>query len=105
MIFFAIFGYRIFANQSYKQQLIINSGHERENIVRFSDTIQGLSSNKSESTHQYAQITKIYETKDLIILSLGWLVGIPLKKDGFTLGNYQEFIKFLQKKCPGVRIS
>lgn len=102
MVFLSVFNARFSANRVYKQQLVMH-GQEPENTVRFTDTIQGFGSNKGESTYQYSQITKIYETKDLMMLMLGKLVAIPLKKDGFTIGSYEGFKTFIKEKCPDVK--
>ena len=30
--------------------------------------------------------------------------AIPLSREGFTQGNFEDFKKFLAEKCPGVKI-
>jgi hypothetical protein len=99
-IYMAILGYLLGVNRAYKKMLM--QGCILENI--FTTQFRANELNDAKSTYDYAQIKKVRETKELLILKTGNNTIIPLKKDCFTTGTYEEFKKFICEKCVNARI-
>lgn len=85
-------------------QRLMNGGRDAERFTEFGERIRLLGSNKSETFFDYAQVTRIFDTKRLLVLRVGKHLGVVVGKDGFTTGTFGEFIDFLRAKCPGARI-
>jgi len=87
----------------YRQQVLLNGGSEMWQKKEFADQIRIASSNKAETSFDYAQIKQIGETKHLILLRTAYAVGIIVGKDGFTVGTLEGFRGFIRAKCPSAR--
>jgi hypothetical protein len=103
ILFYEHILFMIYANKRFKQKTLLNNGDLMQESIGFSDNIQMKSSNKSESFFNYGQITRIYETKHLLILRVSRTLSIILDKNNFIIGNLEEFKKFISFKCPSAR--
>lgn len=74
-----------------------------QETISFAEKIHITSSNKSESFFDYSQITRIYETKHLVILKISRTLNVILDKSNFTIGEIENFEKFISLKCPSAR--
>ncbi|MCH3971341.1 MAG: YcxB family protein [Oscillospiraceae bacterium] len=90
----------VLIKRGYNQQLLLNNGRPREVTTEFSDRIHLISSNKGESYFDYAQITQICETKNMILLVVKHSVAIVVAKNGFLLGDMGNFQQFIRQRCP-----
>lgn len=77
----------------------MNNGEQIKRAISFTDSIHIVTENSKELSYEYRQITKIFETQNLLILKIGTVVGILLDKNNFKLGNYEGFYKFITEKC------
>lgn len=103
LLFYPAILARVPVKKAYEQQKLLNGGKELEKTTRFSDRIDMVSSNKAEYSFAYSQVTQIYETKNLLILKINRKVNLLLDKDGFTVGNLEEFRYFIRESCPGAK--
>ena len=92
--------YWVPANRVYKKTLAQVSENENIFTIQFS-TNEII--NKDES-HPYDRIKRVHETKDMIVLITYNHGHIPVKKDSFTLGTYEDFKKFIEEKCVNAKI-
>lgn len=76
----------------------IHNGKKYESIIQFGDKITLLEGTFS-LTLEYAQILKIYALKHSYILMFGKSNAILLRRDGFTIGSFEEFVPFIQSTC------
>jgi len=88
-------------NKVYKKRLLKNNGKQLKMITRFTENIHIVTANNKE--YEYRQVTKIYETQNLLILKIGTIVGMLLDKNNFKLGDLEAFRKFIKEKCPSVK--
>ena len=103
LLFYPVILARVPVKKAYEQQKLLNGGKELEKMTRFSDRIDMVSSNKAEHNFAYSQVTQICETKNLLILKINRKVNLLLDKDGFTVGNLENFRYFIRESCPGVK--
>jgi hypothetical protein len=89
------------SNKIYKKRLLMNNGKQLKMITRFTENIHIVTANNKE--YEYRQVTKIYETQNLLILKIGTIVGMLLDKNNFKLGDLEAFRKFIKEKCPSVK--
>lgn len=89
-------GYIFKLNQNYKN---FNGlyGTLPEFIYRFYDEKIEASASRANLSIDYSQITKFSETENLYILMIE-KQGIILKKNGFTIGDFNNFKVFMEEK-------
>ena len=92
-----------------------------EATTQFGDKIVYTLHGAETCEYDYSAIKKVISAKDSYILSFKMKVpvesmtqgktsyvtrksSISLTRDGFTLGSFEEFKKFLAEKCPDVKI-
>ena len=100
VLLFLKFFPRFLSNKVYKKRLAMNNGEQIKRIIGFTESIHIVTANNKELSYGYRQVTKIYETQNLLILKIGTMVGILLDKNNFKLGNFETFYKFINEKCP-----
>lgn len=103
ILFYKNILYMIYSNNHFKQNVLLNGGHFMQETISFAEKIHITSSNKSESFFDYSQITRIYETKHLVILKISRTLNVILDKSNFTIGEIENFEKFISSKCPSAR--
>ncbi len=103
VLFYKNILYKIYSNNHFKQKTLLNGGDLMQETISFAEKIHITSSNKSESFFDYSQITRIYETKHLVILRISRTLDVILDKSNFTIGDIENFEKFIPLKCPSAR--
>lgn len=92
-IYMSAGGYLLSANRSYKKMLM--QGCDLENT--FTAQFRADALNDAKGTYDYTQIKRVRETKELLLLKTDNNITIPLKKDCFTTGTYEEFKNLFRK--------
>lgn len=84
----------------YQRLYELNHGEYQVLVYEISDQIIKYNpSTKGSSTINFSQIVKVFDTKNLIILLMRGNMIIPIKKDGFTLGSYDDCKTYIIQKC------
>jgi hypothetical protein len=91
------------ARKKYRYEVKLNNGVDPQQILCFSNDIRGTIANNVYSSFDYSHITRIYETKKLLILQMAKLGHLILDLNGFSTGTPDEFKKFIRDKCPNAR--
>jgi hypothetical protein len=99
-IYMSIGGYMLGSNRTYKKMQMQGCILENIYTAQFKDN----ELHDGTGTYNYAQIKRVRETKELLILKTENNTLIPLKKDCFTTGTYDDFKKFLREKCINAKI-
>ncbi len=86
----------------YRNTKRLHGGTIPETIIRFSDEI-AISEGTLSVRFAYRQITKIKQTKSLLVLMIGKESGIVLEKNSFTVGDPASFLPFLLERCPSLQ--
>lgn len=74
-----------------------------QTILRYTDTeIQG-SAARNEYHYQYSQIRRVRSTRQLWLLMFSRQITLIVRKDGFTVGQMQDFPAFIRSKCPNIK--
>lgn len=76
---------------------IFNNGKIEKNYIQFSNSII-MNEGKVHLEFEYNQINKISETKNFIVLKISSQSVILVFKEGFTIGNKEDFLKFINNK-------
>lgn len=75
----------------------IHNGENVETVVEFGEDIT-MKEGAMSMTIKYSQIQRIIYLKSLYVLKFGKQNAIVLSPDGFTVGNAEEFKKFIESK-------
>lgn len=75
----------------------LNNGKREKTHISFGNSII-MDEGKVHLEFEYSQIQKIMQTKNFIALKLGDQSAILVYKEGFTKGNKEEFMKFINSK-------
>ncbi len=90
---------------SYKQHLVFNHDVPMTNIV--SCTEEGIRcfnpDNGNAHTYEYCHVERISETKNFLILVCKAKLGLIVDKLNLTGGTKENFIHFLQNRCPTIK--
>lgn len=100
LLFLMNFLYSLESEILYKNSLDEEGILETE--VEFTDKII-VKIGKNKEYFDYEDITSIYNLKGICILTIGKNNGIILKKNGFYLGDYADFLHFIKIKCNEVK--
>ena len=87
------------AGKRFKENLAFESGEKLCSTTKFGDEIVDESV-RERVVVPYDKIKKIHITKDMIFLMDIRKMVLILEKDGFTKGTVEEFLPFIQNKCP-----
>ena len=82
------------------QEIYGNNGEVVSEVTK--DSIKQIHSNGSQYQIYYDTIKKVHITKKYILLHSKANILYTFKKDGFSVGNEEEFLMFLRNK--GIRI-
>lgn len=77
----------------------VHQGQTVETVVQFGDKI-AVSEGHLAFSLPYEQITAVEELQHSIVLLLGTQGGLLLAPQGFTKGDPEKFIAFINSKCP-----
>lgn len=102
LIVWPLLAYRLIPGKRYNQLLVVHGGVWGA-TTDFSENIHIHATNGADSTFAFGQITKIIESKHLIILMIRRLACILVDKDGFTIGSCADFKNYIREKCPKAR--
>jgi Ca2+/Na+ antiporter len=72
--------------------------NEREFTFSFYEHYMKASGNKLNEKIKYWNLKKVFEDKDFFYLYLDEEHAFVLKKDGFSIGQYKDFLPFIKKK-------
>ena len=75
----------------------LNNGKIEKTHILFDKNIV-MNEGKVHLEFEYSQIQKIKQTKHFILLKLGEQSAILVYKDGFTKGNQEKFVEFINDK-------
>ena len=94
-----IISYKKMVNIQFKRDLELNRGKVLEvNTIVTENTIQLNSSNNENAEISFDKIKKGFQTKNLICLMSEAKLIYTFKKDSFTKGTSDDFIKFIREK-------
>lgn len=93
-----IFYHLLYLKNMKKSSLNLHNGQKPESILQFTDNNIALKEGKISMEFEYNQIKKIKEYKLIYVLMIGKRQGLILKKDSFSIGTFEEFKKFINKK-------
>ena len=85
-------------NLEIKRYNVLHGNKKKTLVIELDETIKCSLDNENKRNISYDKVKKIVETDNLIVLLLDGNMVIALKKDSFTVGNYEECKKFLLKK-------
>ena len=85
-------------NLEIKRYNVLHGNKKKTLVIELDETIKSSLDNENKCNISYDKVKGIIETDNLIVLLLDGNMLIPLKKDSFTVGNYEECKKFLLKK-------
>jgi len=92
------------ATTAMAQDKAFTDSEQRIVNIKFGQEIC-VSSSNSNMTLPYDKLMKVRVTASTVFLYDVRNVAIIVDKDGFTQGEFQEFLPFLQEKCPKLRFS
>ena len=72
-------------------------------VTKFSDAVYDEDQNESTMI-PYDKIKDIYFGKTIIVLTEIRRIAIIMDRDGFEKGNFEDFLPFIQQKCPQAKI-
>lgn len=91
-------------NLGYKRYRSLNGDKDVEITVKINDEkIVNTRQDGSISYFEFSQITRVVETKNLLILMLKYNSGIIITKNNIEGGTKEELIRHLLLKCPKVK--
>ena len=96
IVFFMLFCPFIMINNLEENSKRLNNGRIEKTSVDFNDNII-MNEGKVHLEFEYSQIKKIKQTKNFYVLMLSSKSAILVFKDGFTSGNKEEFLRFIEK--------
>ena len=97
MLFMGKIGYKF-------SSLFTNQKVNPERVIRFTSTMIFLRALDSDAYREfsYDEVKKIAESKNLYILSMKNNEFVVINKNGFTKGDRDSFITFIESKCQKV---
>lgn len=95
---YLIFSHKFVIRRMRKTALNLHNGKLPESVFQFSENMISLQEGRISMEFEYSQIQKIREYNDTIVLMIGKKHGLALRKDSFSIGTFEEFQKFLEKR-------
>ena len=92
------------AKRHMKNELTEYGGTLPQTVVQFFENEVTAKYGRTTNTISYEQITDIIVLNHTIILNVKKVTGIPISPKHFTKGSVEELYRFLQVKCPGVKL-
>ena len=80
------------------KELLENGSIKKTMVIELHEEIKCSLDNENKRNISYDKVKGFIETDNLIVLLFDGNLLLPLKKDSFTVGNYEECKKFLLKK-------
>ena len=91
------------AAKQIKREMEFDGTQTVQSKTKFGDVIYDETRNQTATTY-YDKIRKVYIGKYVILLEDARKSCYILDKNGFTSGNFEEFVPFIQEKCPQAKI-
>lgn len=85
-------------NLETKRYNVLYGSKKKTMVIELDEAIKCSLDNENKRNISYDKFKGIIETDNLIVLLFDGNLLLPLKKDSFTVGNYEECKKFLLKK-------
>ena len=105
-VLYAIFLYFrpwMVAAKTIKQETKFDGTEMVESVTKFGDEIQDASKHLS-MTAPYDKIEDIHFSEYTIVIKDSRKNYLILDKNGFTKGTFEEFLLFIQEKCPQLNL-
>jgi len=83
--------------QLFENSKRLNNGKIEKTYIKFAENII-MDEGKAHFEFEYAQIKKVLQTKNFIILKTSNQTAILVLKEGFVKGNKEQFITFINEK-------
>lgn len=90
-----IFYHLVYIKNMKKTSLALHNGIIPESVFQFTADMIILKEGKILMEFEYNQIKAIKEYRNTYALMIGKKNGLLLKKDGFSIGTFEEFKKFI----------
>ena len=91
----------ITAKSVYNQNKLLYKGEVMGELRLYKDYMVSVNTNAGgELKLQYKDIIKVKQTDTLIILLIPHKQALPIAKDGFTVGNEEMFMEFINQIIP-----
>ena len=97
-IWVALGARNMWAEWSSIQNVMEIEGDLKKKIMFFEDKITSINPLNEENTYKYKSISKVVEGKICLYISLGKALGVTIRKDAFTKGDYETFVTFLRER-------
>ena len=91
------------AEKSVKPDTNFEGTETVESVTTFGDVIRDETPHHVAMTY-YDKIEKLYIGKNVLVLGDTRKAMFILDKNGFTQGNLEEFLPFIQEKCPQLNL-
>lgn len=91
------------ASKSIKQDLNFAGTEGQESVTKFGAEIFDETKNQT-ATVPYDKLEKVHITDNVILLVDTRKMTFIMDRNGFTKGTLQEFLPFLQEKCPQLKL-
>ena len=96
--FLAATGRKRTLKSKLKYARILNSGKEGEFAVYENYFYNDQFTISQGMSYQYGQISKLLVSKDYLFIDIEETLHTAVKKDSFTVGDYESFVVFLREK-------
>lgn len=95
-----VFGLRLVPStiKKYMQSDKLNEA-QKYSVVRFYDYTFSMEEGTFSMDFDYRRVYRVYDLKYSYVLMFTKGNGVMLKKDGFTIGNFDSFKPFIQQHC------
>jgi len=98
LIVYRVYTYFYAVKMMIKRDLEVNGKEIEIEITVTNEHIMSVSTRKDENMLEYGNITKVFQTKNLILVKTKAKLVHIFRKDSFTVGNKDDFIVFLKDK-------
>lgn len=92
-----------FAGKTIKRETKFEGTAVLTSVTKFGDVICDEAPNHLATT-RYDMIEQIYFSKNVIVIRDIRKADFILDKNGFTKGSFEEFLPFIQEKCPQLKL-
>lgn len=91
------------AGKKVKQEAEFDGTETVESVTKFGDEILDEAINMKART-SYDKLKAIHISQNVIVLQDLCKIDLILDKNGFTKGTFEEFVPFIQEKCPQAKV-
>ena len=92
---------RSMAKQILQRNLVLYNTQPHMVVNFFEDRLEQQNETSNSLVHfAYEEIVEIKETKNLYLFCFPKMLVVIVEKQGFVIGQTEEFLLFLKQKCP-----